>query len=46
MHARDGKLTTVGLVLVRQNGEVQIAYGQSGFVCCLDVSLTSLAADL
>jgi error-prone DNA polymerase len=31
MKARDGKwLTTAGLVLVRQNGEVQIAYDQSG----------------
>jgi DNA polymerase III alpha subunit len=46
MHARDGKLTTAGLVLVRQNGEVQIAYAQSGFVYSLDVPLTSLAAAL
>jgi hypothetical protein len=47
MNARDGKwLTTAGLVLVRQNGEVQIAYDQSGFVYSLDVPLASIAAAL
>jgi hypothetical protein len=47
MNARDGKwLTTAGLVLVHQNGEVQIAYDQSGFVYSLDVPLASIAAAL
>jgi error-prone DNA polymerase len=47
MNARDGKwLTTAGLVLVRQNGEGQIAYDQSGFVYSLDVPLASIAAAL